>query len=169
MMNHTMIMNMYMVMSFKDWDDYEGEILFRTWNPSNRGQFAASWFAIFLSTIFWHFLNSELAKIKREMYSSKRSNSGSSLEKGDLGLTNNMSSGLINNAIDINTGTMLILRIKHAVLNGFTYGWALLLMLVAMTYNPSLFLALIFGYMFGDFFFGYNTCKLNGMKTTDCH
>lgn len=45
------------------------------------------------------------------------------------------------------------LRILHALLSGLNYGVALLLMLIAMTYNPGLFLALIFGYAVGDFLF----------------
>ena len=166
-MDMPMEMNMYMVMSFKDWDEYEGEILFRKWNPSNRGEFAASWFAIFLSTIFWHFLKFQLAKIEMEMQSA-RSNSGSSIEKGDMGMSN-IHTSLVNDTFDVYKGVVLTLRIKHAVLNGLSYGWALLLMLVAMTYNPSLFLALVFGYMFGDFFFAHNTLRSNAMKDKDCH
>ena len=46
-------------------------------------------------------------------------------------------------------------RVVHAVVSAINYGFALLLMLVAMTYNPSLFLALVVGYGAGDMIF-YN-------------
>ena len=45
------------------------------------------------------------------------------------------------------------LRLLHSVLSGLNYGLALLLMLLAMTYNPSIFISLISGYALGDFIF----------------
>lgn len=44
-------------------------------------------------------------------------------------------------------------RVVHAAFSAFLYAYALLLMLAAMTYNPGVFLALVVGYMVGDFFF----------------
>lgn len=44
-------------------------------------------------------------------------------------------------------------RLLHALLSGLNYALALLLMLVAMTYNPGLFMALVIGYAIGDFLF----------------
>lgn len=48
---------------------------------------------------------------------------------------------------------ILYLRIQHAGLSALSYCWSLLLMLVAMTYNPALFVALLIGYAVGDFIF----------------
>lgn len=45
-------------------------------------------------------------------------------------------------------------RLAHAVLSGLLYAYALLLMLAAMTYNPGVFLALVCGYIAGEFAFG---------------
>lgn len=45
-------------------------------------------------------------------------------------------------------------RLAHAVLSGLLYAYALLLMLAAMTYNPGVFLALVGGYIVGEFAFG---------------
>ena len=59
-----------------------------------------------------------------------------------------------------------ILRLLHAILGGMSYGLAMLLMLVAMTYNPSLFLALVIGYTVGDFIF----FRLSGSSPdSGCH
>jgi hypothetical protein len=57
-------------------------------------------------------------------------------------------------------------RLCHAIVAGLTYGLALLLMLIAMTYNRYLFLSLIIGYMLGDFLFYSKMRKLSG---SDCH
>ena len=45
------------------------------------------------------------------------------------------------------------LRIVHSVLGAIHYGLSLLLMLVAMTFNSALFVALIIGYLIGDYIF----------------
>lgn len=52
-----------------------------------------------------------------------------------------------------NNNRTLLLRAFHSILTGVNYGLALLMMLIAMTYNPSLFLALVSGYSVGDFLF----------------
>jgi hypothetical protein len=57
---------------------------------------------------------------------------------------------------------ILILRATHAGLSGLSYMWSLLLMLVAMTYNPGLFVALVLGYALGDFLFFGRTVGLAG-------
>jgi hypothetical protein len=57
-------------------------------------------------------------------------------------------------------------RVLHAVLSGLNYGLALLLMLIAMTYNPSLFMALIVGYSFGDFIF---FAQMRPASLSECH
>jgi hypothetical protein len=57
------------------------------------------------------------------------------------------------------------LRLLHALLSGLNYGIALLLMLIAMTYNPGLLLALVFGYAVGDFLFFSKT----RYSVNECH
>lgn len=58
------------------------------------------------------------------------------------------------------------LRLLHSVLSGLNYGLALLLMLVAMNYNPNLFIALITGYAIGDFIF---FARMRPSSNVDCH
>jgi len=57
-------------------------------------------------------------------------------------------------------------RILHSILSGLNYGIALILMLIAMTYNPSLFLALIVGYSVGDFIF---FSQMRPTNFSECH
>lgn len=44
-------------------------------------------------------------------------------------------------------------RLVQAVFSGLLYGYALLLMLVAMAYNPGLFLSLMAGWVIGELLF----------------
>jgi hypothetical protein len=71
------------------------------------------------------------------------------------------------NGQDTGAGRYLLLRLLHSVLSGFNYGLALLLMLIAMTYNPSLLIALIVGYIIGDFIFFARMRPQS--SSVDCH
>jgi hypothetical protein len=67
---------------------------------------------------------------------------------------------------------VFILRIIHAFMSAVIYGLALLLMLVAMTYNVGLFLALLVGYFLGDLLFfsmGIQSNYANSNLQQDCH
>lgn len=67
----------------------------------------------------------------------------------------------------IGASRYFLLRVLHSLLSGYNYAVALLLMLVAMTYNPGLFLALVVGYTFGDFVF-YARMTPRSMSN-ECH
>ena len=75
-------------------------------------------------------------------------------DKGDKGLDSEIS-------------RYLVLRVLHSVMAGVNYGIALLLMLIAMTFNPALFLALVVGYTIGDFVFFARMRPLS--SAGDCH
>lgn len=55
--------------------------------------------------------------------------------------------------------SMWMMRILHAFLCAVGYGLALLLMLVAMTYNVGLCIALVVGYFIGDLLFFSDTIR----------
>lgn len=60
----------------------------------------------------------------------------------------------------------MFLRLGHSLTTGLTYAVSLLLMLVAMTFNPSLFVALVVGYTAGDFIF---FSRIQQHYFSDCH
>ena len=60
-----------------------------------------------------------------------------------------------------------LLRLLHSILSGLNYGMALMLMLVAMTFNPLLFLALVIGFSIGDFVFFVKMRPQSSLS--DCH
>ena len=62
---------------------------------------------------------------------------------------------------------LLFLRFVHSVLAGVSYCLALLLMLVAMTYNSSLFMALVIGYAVGDFVFFARIAALHALANAN--
>jgi hypothetical protein len=85
---------------------------------------------------------------------------GMGLEETFLVPDRGPSGGVVLNAFE--KRQILILRATHAGLSGLSYLWSLLLMLVAMTYNPGLFVALVLGYALGDFLFFGRTVGLVG-------
>jgi Ctr copper transporter family len=67
---------------------------------------------------------------------------------------------------EISSERYLWLRLAHSVLAGLNYGMALVLMLIAMSYNPSIFVSLITGYAFGDFIF---FVRMRSSSNESCH
>lgn len=72
----------------------------------------------------------------------------------------------LRNKITLSPWRYFWFRVLHSTLSGLNYGLALLLMLIAMTYNPSLFMALIIGYAFGDFIF---FSQMRPSSFSECH
>jgi Ctr copper transporter family len=101
--------------------------------------------------------------------SDQRRHDGTSDMKDDVNeysrLRQSVESG--NREKQIGSTRYLLLRVLHSVLAGYNYGVALVLMLIAMTFNPSLFLALVVGYTFGDFMF-FARMKPQS-SSIDCH
>jgi len=187
-------------MTFQEWSQYQVKILFDGWDVQTKGQFAASWFAIVVAVIAYHMLKYYIEyfeyyvksiQVKRDSIDSKpltaslhhnpviRKDSAQELEPS---LTSTM---VPNNsygaAPEYYDGSSLKVPgrflVAHALLTGLNYGLSLMLMLVAMTYNPSLFLALVVGWVAGDGIFYRKLIQLrirygtnnNLQANTDCH
>ena len=166
------MMMMMMPMTFSSWKSYKLQILFTSWDVQTVPQYIASWFLIVILCIVLHVLRCSIAvislsmKLKREptyMINNIKNTIGlgftseSSINSLPIDSTNLMDSSdkkrknIIDRMIDIlRSRPLLFLRLIHALFTAINYGLSLLLMLVAMTYNPGLFLALIVGYFFGD-------------------
>ncbi len=142
-----------MVMTFSDWDVYKIKILFDKWDCTKRWQFGLSAFGIVLSVIVYKWLGLYLIRLEKQMKNS--------VDDSNY-FADTVQSGLfIGNKSDISardakttSGDIdLKLRVLHGLVSGINYGFALLLMLIAMTYNPWLFVSLMIGYGIGDFIF----------------
>ena len=138
-MDMDMDMSMEMTMTFQDWDEYKVTILWDQWEVKEKWQYALSWFAIVLAAAFYHVFRFANEWIKQQLLIPNQGNADV-----DVGLISNKSS---------TPSSTLKWRIAHALVSGASYGYALLLMLVAMTYNPGLLCALMTGYALGDFAF----------------
>lgn len=152
-------MEMDMVMTFQSWSSYQLQIVFEHWNVTTKWQFAGSWFAIVFLTVAYHGLKFTIAKMEALENSGnyKRYYLGDSSGANVMGLDNNNASLVtgVGSKTDAQvTGiSSLKYKLQHAAMTGVSYGFSLILMLVAMTYNPWLFVALMIGWTLGDFIF----------------
>ena len=150
-------MSMSMQMTFGSFRDYQLQLLWSSWDIKEEWQFAVSWVIVFLAVVFYHGLHYVIFSLEAAM----RINGFKSIDGGDgdieLGSTQQSLYSVLATSVGsahlIKTTNSRKLRFIHALLAGVRYALALLLMLVAMTYNPGLFMALILGYIAGDFIF----------------
>ena len=142
------MMSMEMVMTFSDWDAYQLKLLFRSWDIEEKWQFALSWFAVVFAVIFYHWMKCIYRKLSNLLQTTHTT------EVPLLNSSHTVSYPrqivLIEDALTV---TYFQLTIIRAFWNALIYGMALMLMLVAMTYNSSLFVALLIGYFIGDAIF----------------
>ena len=67
------------------------------------------------------------------------------------------------------TNNIMHLRSVHSLIGTMHYGLSLLLMLVAMTFNSALFVALITGYFIGDLLFYHLNPSVFDSDGASCH
>jgi hypothetical protein len=172
-MNMTMTMDddMSMSMTFSSWSTYQIQILFSSWDISTRWQYVLSWLAVALAAVFYHAMRYWVQGIEADLKILLIAEAG--MAKPLMSSIDTSSSKLIS---EQNIAKIFQLRIFHAFMNCLTYGVSavtlslsplsfshrllllfpqlgLMLMLIAMTFNPGIFLALVVGYFFGDLFF----------------
>ena len=61
-------MEMSMVMTFGSFTDYQLELLFSSWNITEKWQFALSWLMVMFAVIFYHGLKYNIAKLEDTMH-----------------------------------------------------------------------------------------------------
>ena len=188
-----MMMMMMMPMTFSSWKSYKLQILFTSWDVQTVPQYIASWFLIVLLCIVSHVLRYSVGiislsiKLKREPtyminnikntiglgFTSESSINSAAIDNSHLiDSSDKKKQNFIDRVIDIlKNRTLLFLRLIHALFTAINYGLSLLLMLVAMTYNPGLFLALVVGYFFGDLLTSSEMINRSIRSTADdgCH
>jgi len=194
---------MMMVMTFTNWSDYQLKILFDGWDVTTRGQFALSWFAIMGAGVAYHYLRYKVEVLEAHQQSRERealrgAHTTNPLmdglmdsSKGERGVYGS-AAGAAGSTAEIATSTGPVspggsislslssttkYYLLHAATVSLCYGLSLMLMLVAMTYNPALFVALMVGWASGDFLFHRRTMMLrrvHGFQSgeevmTSCH
>ena len=142
-------MGMEMVMTFGDWKDYKLKLLFSDWDIKEKWQFALSWIAVMLAVVLYHALKYYEGKLEEHMLQILKNNAAEI--EHEQNIKQILMGATAPSAKPHQTPYFLRLRVMHSLVAGIGYGVALMLMLVAMTYNPSLFVALMVGWVLGDF------------------
>jgi hypothetical protein len=177
-------MSMSMVMTFGKWTDYQLQLIFSSWDIKTRSEYTVAWFAVVIAVICWHglkyFSSSFVEESLRHIVLNTKAISRDDTEYSNINSPQSISDTaksttthllLISGKTSTTWRRVLILRFLHSILAAMTYGLALLLMLVSMTYNIGLFAALIIGYFLGDLIF-YMASIHNPPATTlqqECH
>ena len=160
-------------------------ILWSSWDVKTRWEFFLSWWAVVLATVVYHGIRFLIHLVEDQMEGTlplkverttglHDSYQGSDEVNQPMIKESNPENARVGSVLPnvtvyeekISVTKYLWFRLLHAVLSGLNYGLALLLMLVAMTFNPSLFLALMVGYCIGDFVF---FSKMRKHSLADCH
>ena len=159
---------MEMGMTFSSFAEYKLTLLFSWWKVTELWQFVVTWCAVFSAAIFYHYLKFHTSNIEAEILGERKA----AVLFGDLDDLNE--STFINKSAHKKyrkitpTNDEFTLRLMHCLVIGINYCISLLLMLVAMTYNSLLFIALILGYTTGDFLF-FRIKQAMFMSEADCH
>lgn len=177
-------MSMSMVMTFGKWSDYKLQLLFTSWDIKTKGQYIAAWLCVVLGVICWHglkyLLTTFVEESIRHLVMNTKTNSHDDTEYANSGSPQGLTAStksdssrllLLEGKTSSTWKRLLILRVVHAFIAACIYGLALLLMLVSMTYNCGLFLALVVGYFVGDLLFfmlGLHNSSAN-IQEHECH
>ncbi|UJR15592.1 hypothetical protein I4U23_002528 [Adineta vaga] len=154
--------HMMMTMTFHG--GYSEQILFDQWNTKTVGAFVGSWFVIFFVAVLYEGLKTvrdHLAKREILRHSSDEDNRRSPLvRQHDQQYDRSNNNDLLPNVrtVDNRTKRARLLSTYHIIqtlLHILQMGISYLLMLIAMTFNVYLFLAVILGAGLGHFLFGW--------------
>ncbi len=173
---------MSMVMTFSDFSQYKLKILFDNWDVQTKWQFLLSFIAVIIAGIGYHYLRYSVAILEQRLRDAVSASIESTIydpvhTNGEGLLISGITKGSINSysgkkrPIPI-TKNIRGLCLYRSVLSTLMYALALMLMLVAMTYNSWLFLSLTLGYFIGDYLFFYETFGCNYVANqvdTACH
>ena len=191
-MDATDVSTASMSMTFDGWNVYKLKLLFDGWDVATPWEFGLTCLAVgFLAVIYqamrflvfvvedtMHPPASPSFSTVDSMDTSTRSVVGGANKIGDSAGVRGGSQAGYQRAPDdtvllppkssgeISSERYFWLRLAHSVLAGLNYGMALILMLIAMSYNPSIFVSLITGYALGDFIF---FVRMRPSSNENCH
>lgn len=131
--------------TFSDWGSYQLQLLFRGWDIKTQWEFILTWFAVFLAVMCIHFIECASTSMRSSMLQIIRKRNGQTItHEGDHTALQIKPSGS-------RPFGWVIIKLIYGTITGLRYGLSLMLMLVATSYNPSLFVALVLGFFTGDY------------------
>ena len=136
---------------FQEWNVMRTHLLFKSYNITEPYQFVLTWFLVMFAVVVYYLLRQFLATMDQSMISALGSCHGGDKHVNSSDVTSMYSR---KNTIIIPMKRPVgwrSLKLIHSAIAGFNYGLSLMLMLVAMTFIPSLFLALFVGSVIGEY------------------
>ncbi|CAF0796221.1 unnamed protein product [Rotaria sordida] len=161
---HGLHMKDMMMMAMTFHGGYKEQILFNQWNTQTTGAFAASWFAIFFVAVLYEALKTFRDALARRDVCETCTQTGNrqqTLIRPDDQQDERFNANDVVSPIRIENRQInraRLLSVSHAiqtVLHIIQMALSYLLMLIAMTFNIYLFLAIILGAGLGHFLFGW--------------
>lgn len=137
--------------TFSTWSTYKLHLLFVSWNITTAWQFALTFFAVVFAVIFYHFLECATGCFEKGMITYLNQSQFEDIVANKSNFREDDVPTVA--AVPVRPRGWMTVKIIYSVICAIKYALALFLMLVAMTMNPSLFLALFVGYLLGDFIF----------------
>ena len=122
---------------FLGWKTFHTQLLFDSFIITEPWQFALTWFAVVLTVVAYCCLQHVIQSLDASMENYLRCGGASSADGSVL-------------KFERPVGWQTV-KFVHAALSALKYGLSLMLMLIAMTFNPSLFLALVVGSLIGEY------------------
>ena len=139
--------------TFTDWNVMQTHLLFRSYNIQEPYQFVLTWFMVMFAVVVNYIMRHVLIAMDRGMISALKSVRNEtpidSKSKSDVYETVHVH-GMDGVFVERPKGWQT-LKLIHSTIAAFNYGLSLMLMLVAMTFIPSLFLALFIGGVVGEY------------------
>lgn len=135
-------------------------VLFQGWVPRTGWQYALTWFAILLAAFLLEAIKLVRARCERKWAESKSGyHSIQDDDAPDVSGSQFLPAAPWSIRVDLSRSGLAALELA----------WGYMLMLVAMTFNVGLFLAVIAGCFFGTLVFGRFLAVLPKPKTSSCH
>eukprot|EP00953_Heterococcus_sp_UTEX-ZZ885_P032095 16785-Heterococcus_DN1.PRE.4 len=162
-----MDMDMSMSMTFSKLGSYKVKILWDWWNVQQPFEYFLSCLFVVALAIGYHAMRRLQSRALTDLIVAKELNEEliSSLTSPLMSGTKGPGGGHTARSL---TARSKLKRARYAVISAGCYTLALLLMLIAMTYNSGLFIMLVVGYGVGDYLF-VDIGQQGGLQAEHCH
>lgn len=139
--------------TFTDWNVMQTHLLFRSYNIQEPYQFVLTWFMVMFAVVVNYIIRHVLITLDRAMISALKSvkNGTPSEQKAESDAYETVHVHGMDGVFVERPKGWQTLKLIHSTIAAFNYGLSLMLMLVAMTFIPSLFLALFIGGVVGEY------------------
>lgn len=136
--------------TFSDWNSYKIILVFEGYYIKTPWQFALTCLVVTLGAMFLHNVECLISTLKSSMIQTLVfQNTENAVITGDCCDTAASQPAILTRAV--RPRGWLLIKIISSILSGFKYIYHMLMMLVAMSFNPLLVLSLVLGYFIGDY------------------